>query len=65
MCDNKKPCPGHENHLCELIKEDLPKQDPVRYNGLVRDPQFVCKSCSRVAGKKENLCNPVELGTFE
>ena len=65
MCNEQKPCPGHENHLCELVSQGLPDSDPQRYHGLVRDAEFVCKSCGRVAAKKTNLCDPVQLGRFE
>ena len=65
MCNEQKPCLGHENHLCKLVSQGLPDSDPKRYHGLVRDPGFVCKSCGRVAAKNNNLCDPVQLGTFE
>jgi hypothetical protein len=65
MCDEKPCCVGHEDHLCELVKQGLPQKDPERYHGLVHEAEYVCKSCGRVAASKDNLCSPVELGTFE
>jgi hypothetical protein len=41
------------------------KDAPDQYAHLVRDPQFVCKSCGRVAANKENLCDPTPLGVWE
>ncbi len=62
-----KPCnpADHENHLCRLYDTDVHKSDPDRYAHLVKDPQYVCKSCGRVASGRENLCEPVPLGTWE
>ena len=49
-----------ENSLCVLTccpcNLDLKKIKP-----LVNEPKFICKSCGRVANKKENLCQPVPL----
>ncbi|MHC5082900.1 MAG: hypothetical protein ACYTET_03035 [Planctomycetota bacterium] len=55
----------HEKHLCRLYGEGLHKNEPDQYAHLVKNPQFVCKSCGRVASAKENLCEPVPLGTWE
>jgi hypothetical protein len=41
------------------------KNDPNQYAHLVKDPEYVCKSCGRVVAKKEYLCSPVMLGTWE
>ena len=62
-----KPCnPGeHQNHLCHLYDTELHKKDPDRYAHLVKDPQFVCRSCGRVASAEKNLCEPIPLGTWE
>ncbi len=56
---------NHEKHLCRLYGSGLHKQDPDQYAHLVRDPKFVCKSCGRVAAARENLCDPILLGTWE
>ena len=52
-----RQCCG-ENKMCALaccpctldISELMP---------LVNKPQFICKSCGRVANRKANLCKPV------
>jgi hypothetical protein len=58
-------CDHHDRHLCKLYGEGMHKNSPDQYAHLVRRPEFVCKSCGRVAAKKENLCNPMPLGTWE
>jgi len=55
----------HQNHLCRLYDSKLHKTDPGGYAHLVKDPQYVCKSCGRVASSRNNLCEPIELGTWE
>jgi len=58
-------CKGHHHHLCQLQSQELPKKDPVAYAALVKDPNYVCKNCGRVAAGQTNLCSPVKLGTWE
>ena len=43
--------------LCKL-KKKLLKGDIDRYIDLVRDPEYVCTKCGRVAGKEKRLCKP-------
>jgi hypothetical protein len=59
------PCKNHDRHLCKLTSDGLHKSDPKKYHQLVQNPEYVCKSCGRVAASKESLCTPVKLGTFE
>ena len=60
-CDPAK----HDDHLCHLYNSGLAKTKPDQYAHLVKEPKFVCKSCGRVAASKENLCEPVSLGTWD
>jgi hypothetical protein len=56
MTDNK--CSGnHSGHLCVLVSEK--KFDEVRQ--LVKEPQYICFNCGRVACSDKNLCNPMPL----
>jgi hypothetical protein len=65
MSNSQTPCANHEHHLCQLTGKGLHKSDPKMYHALVQNPAFVCKSCGRVAAKKDNLCSPVKLGTWD
>ena len=56
---------NHDRHLCKLYSDGVHQNNPDHYARLVRDPEFVCRSCGRVAAKKENLCCPIPLGTWE
>lgn len=58
-------CDNHDQHLCQLADKGLHKDSPDQYAHLVRDPAFVCRSCGRVAAKKENLCDAIPLGVWE
>jgi len=46
---------NHTIHICDLASHG--KNEKIKE--LVRDPQFMCFSCSRVAHEKESLCKPV------
>ena len=52
-CDEEK----HKGHLCVLASKK--KFDELQK--LVKEPQFVCFNCGRVAHEKGNLCNPMPL----
>ncbi len=62
---NNGSCENHDQHLCKLYGEGVAQDNPDQYAHLVRDPQFVCKSCGRVATQKENLCSPTPIGVWE
>jgi len=48
---------GHNGHLCVFASlEDFDK-----IKELVKDPQFICFNCGRVADCESNLCNPMPL----
>lgn len=51
-------CQGdHKGHLCVLVSEK--KFEEIRL--LVKNPQYICFNCGRVADVKDNLCNPMPL----
>jgi len=51
-------CKGdHTGHLCVLVSEK--KFDEIRQ--LVKQPQYICFNCGRVADSEKNLCNPMPL----
>jgi hypothetical protein len=55
------PHKGHEKHLCYLQSQGLINDKPDEYVALVKNGQFYCKGCGRVASKAENLCAPEKL----
>lgn len=50
-----------ERSLCKLIKKDFQKEHFEQYKDMVREPEFVCKKCGRVAREANNLCKPEKL----
>ncbi len=61
MAKAKMPHPGHGKHLCYLNNMGMQLSEPVQYKKLVKDGQFMCKICGRVAANKVNLCKSVKL----
>jgi hypothetical protein len=65
-CDTNSSCgcgcknSNRENKLCELAKPHN-KFDVEEVLKLVKNPQYFCRCCGRVANQKESLCNPIEL----
>ncbi|MHC4187410.1 MAG: hypothetical protein ACYSRQ_04375 [Planctomycetota bacterium] len=65
MAKPKMPHAGHDKHLCYLIntsyhmKFDLHKTKG--YKDLVKEANFICKACGRVAVSKTNLCKPAKV----
>jgi hypothetical protein len=47
-------------HLCDWKKTEI-VEELETYRELVKEPEFVCKDCGRVAGQKKWLCKPVAL----
>jgi len=55
------PCTGrHQDHICFLAS----RKNFERIKNATEKPAFVCSNCGRVAGKRDNLCNPVLLDTI-
>lgn len=46
--------------MCKWDKKKL-KKDTGQFSNMVKDPEFACKKCIRVAHSKKNLCDPVKL----
>jgi hypothetical protein len=49
--------------LCALSKKGV-KQNLPKIMESVRDPQFICEKCARVANTKERLCKSVKINTM-
>ena len=55
------PHEGHEKHLCHLRNVGFMSRNFEDYKTLVKEANFVCKSCGRTATNKESLCEPEKL----
>lgn len=61
MAKSELPHPGHDKHLCYLNNLGFPTTHSQEYKALVRNPQFMCTNCGRVANDAKNLCKPEKL----
>jgi hypothetical protein len=61
MAKSKMPHPGHDKHLCYLNNLGFQNTNEKEYKQLVKNPEFLCKNCGRVAASQNNLCKPVKL----
>ncbi|MCX6090271.1 MAG: hypothetical protein NTX88_07890 [Candidatus Atribacteria bacterium] len=61
MEDKNMPHKGHEKHLCYLQEKGYIQSNPEDYKKLVKNGQYYCTGCGRVAAKSENLCAPEKL----
>jgi len=61
MAEAKMPHPGHGKHLCYLNNLGFQISNPEEYKELVKNPEYMCKNCGRVAASEKNLCNPVKM----
>ena len=48
-------------HLCYLISQGFHINKPEEFEAIVRNPEFKCQHCGRVAKNAENVCEPVKL----
>ena len=55
------PHPGHEQHLCYLVNMRFNEKYLKEFKELVKDGQFICKHCGRIAVNKKQLCKPVSI----
>jgi hypothetical protein len=53
--------PSHGRHLCYIVSQGFHLSDPQEYQSLVKEPEFKCRHCGRVAKSENNLCKPTEL----
>lgn len=44
--------------LCKLVADDYHKKNRSKYLKLIRNPNYLCKKCGRVAVNEINLCKP-------
>ena len=61
MAKSEMPHPGHDKHLCYLNNLGFQISNQQEYKDLVKEPQYMCTNCGRVATSEKNLCKPVML----
>jgi len=61
MAKATMPHIGHDKHLCYLNNLGYQISNPKEFKSLVKDGQFMCGICGRVAASEKNLCKPVKL----
>ena len=55
------PHTGHEKHLCYLANIGYQQSHASEFKELVKEGQYFCKACGRVAAEPENLCKPAKI----
>jgi hypothetical protein len=50
---------NHRNHLCAMVEGGDVSLEQMK--DLVRDANFICQFCGRVAVNHNNLCDPVSI----
>jgi len=61
MAEIKMPHPEHDKHLCLLQNIGYLNTNFEDYKKLVRNSNYVCKNCGRIAASEKNLCAPEKL----
>jgi hypothetical protein len=61
MAATEMPHPGHEEHLCYLQNVGFLQKNWTEYKKLVKNGEYICRACGRVAASDKSLCDPEEL----
>ena len=61
MSKTEMPHPMHDEHLCYLVNMGFMESNLGDYKKLVKDANFICKSCGRSADSADNLCKPEKI----
>lgn len=51
----------HNRHLCYIVSQGFHLSDAETYKALVKDAEFKCQTCGRLAKSGDNLCVPEKL----
>ena len=52
---------SHQEHLCYIVSQGFHLTNEAEYQALVKNPQFKCQKCGRLAKEQIHLCKPVKL----
>lgn len=52
---------SHSKHLCYIVSQGFHLSNSEEYKALVKDAEFKCQTCGRLAKSADNLCEPVKL----
>jgi hypothetical protein len=52
---------SHDEHLCCLVSQGVLSGDVAKYKKLIKDAEFICLYCGRLAKDIESLCVPERL----
>jgi rubrerythrin len=65
--ENNSGCESssHEQHLCYMISQGFHLADKVEYQALIKEPQFKCQKCGRLAASQINLCKPEKISPVQ
>ena len=61
--ENNSECESsdHSEHLCYIISQGFHLDKRDEYADMVKDAQFVCEHCGRIANSGKYLCKPMKL----
>ena len=54
---------SHTQHLCYIISQGFNLSNESEFAELIKNPQFTCQKCGRLAKEQVNLCKPVKYST--
>jgi hypothetical protein len=52
---------SHREHLCYIYCHRLHDIDDEEFEKMLKDAEYLCRACDRMAKEKENLCEPMKL----
>ncbi len=52
---------SHSKHLCYIVSQGFHLSNVEEYKALVKDAEFECRHCGRLAKNADSLCEPIRL----
>jgi len=56
---------SHTQHLCYIISQSFNLSNKTEYETLIKDPQFKCQKCGRLAKERIYLCKPIKFSLIQ